>query len=178
VDPDALDPRTCRIISDLSLLFEISQTLETSLDVRKVIRPALKRMATTMGLQRGTVTIVNRDTSEITVDETCGLPEGSGDLYSRAVKPLLARVIESGEPFVARDVTTNEHFRGLVAPKRPENKDEIVTSFLCVPIRLEQESLGTLSVERLTRPGDTFEHDLRMLTIIATVIAQAQRKTA
>lgn len=175
VDPDALDPSTCRIISDLSLLFEISQTLETSLDLPKIIRPALKRMAATMGLQRGTVTIVNRDTSEITVDETCGLMEGSGELCTRAVKPLLARVVESGEPFVVRDVFTSEHFRGRVVPQRLESKNETVTSFLCVPIRLDQESLGTLSVERLTRPGDTFEHDLRMLTLIATVIAQAVR---
>lgn len=173
VDSDILDPGACRIIRDLSLLFEISQTLETSLELREVIRPALKKMAATMGLQRGTVTIVNRETLEITIDETCGLPSEKGDLCSRAVQPLLAKVINTGEPFVVRDVTTNEHFRGRVVPKRPEARDDTVTSFLCVPIRLGQESLGTLSVERPTRPGDTFEHDLRMLTIIASVIAQA-----
>lgn len=171
VDSDTLDPSACRIIHDLSLLFEISQTLEKSLELREVIRPALEKMATTMGLQRGTVTIVNRDTSEITVDEAYGSPEA--DLCSHLVRPLLAKVIESGEAFVVRDVTASEHFRGRVVPQRPQTKGDTVTSFLCVPIRLGQESLGTLSVERITKPGDTFEHDLRMLTIIASVIAQA-----
>lgn len=173
VDSDSLDPGACRIIRDLSLLFEISQTLETSLELREIIQPALKKMAGTMGLQRGTVTIVNRETSEITVDEDCGLPEEKGGLCSHVVQPLLAKVIQSGEPFAVRDVSTSEHFRGRVVPKRPGAMGDTVISFLCVPIRLGQESLGTLSVERLTKPGDTFEHDLRMLTIIASVIAQA-----
>jgi Nif-specific regulatory protein len=172
VDTESLDPGACRIIRDLSLLFEISQTLETSLDLPEVIRPALKKMASTMGLQRGTVTIVNRDTAEITVDQSAH-PEGGGDLCARAVQPLLAKVVETGEPLAIRDVAKNEYFHERVVPKRSENQDGAVISFLCVPIRTGQESIGTLSVERLTLPGDTFEHDLRMLTIIATVIAQA-----
>jgi Nif-specific regulatory protein len=172
IDTDTLDPGACRIIRDLSLLFEISQTLETSLDLQEVIRPALKKIAATMGLQRGTVTIVNRDTAEITVDQSAG-PEGDGDLCARAFKPLLAKVVESGEPLVIRDVTRNEYFPEHLLQKRSKNEDGTVISFLCVPIRTGQQSIGTLSVERFTRPGDTFEHDLRMLTIISTVIAQA-----
>jgi Nif-specific regulatory protein len=172
VDADTLDPGACRIIRDLSLLFEISQTLETSLDLQEVLRPALKKMAGTMGLERGTVTIVNRDTAEIKVDQSVH-PQGGQDLSAPAVQPLLAKVVESGEPLVIRDVTKNEQFGGRAVPERSEHQDGAVISFLCVPIRTGQESIGTLSVERLTRPGDTFEHDLRMLTIIATVIAQA-----
>jgi Nif-specific regulatory protein len=171
VDPENLDANTCRVISDLSLLFEISQTLETSLELREVMRPALKKMATQMGLQRGTVTIINRETSEMTADEAYGLPEEKADLCSRSIQPLLMKVVESGEPLVVRDVATNEHFRGRVVPKR--QPVDAVTSFICVPIRAGQATLGTLSVERLTRPGDIFEHDLRMLTIVASVIAQA-----
>ena len=173
VDSEQLDPSACRIIHDLSLLFEISQTLETSLELREVIRPALKKMATQMGLQRGTVTIVNRETSEMTVDEAYGLPEEKADLCSRPAQPLLTKVVESGEPLVVRDVAANEHFRGRVVPKLHPAEDGAVTSFLCVPIRSGQDTLGTLSVERFTKPGDSFEHDLRMLTIIASVIAQA-----
>ena len=173
VDSEHLDAGACRIISDLSLLFEISQTLETSLELREVIRPALKKLATQMGLQRGTVTIINRETSEMTVDEAYGQPEEKAELCSRSVQPLLLKVAETGEALVIRDVAANEHFRGRVVPKRQPAAEGAVTSFLCVPIRSGQETLGTLSVERLTRPGDTFEHDLRMLTIIASVIAQA-----
>ena len=44
VDSNILDPGACRIIQDLSLLFEISQTLETSLELRDVIRPTLQKM--------------------------------------------------------------------------------------------------------------------------------------
>ena len=173
VDSESLDAGTCRIISDLTLLFEISQTLETSIELKEVIRPALKKMAAQMGLQRGTVSIINRETSEMMVDEAYGLPEEKSELCTRSVQPLLMKVAESGEPLVVRDVATNEHFKGRVVPKRVPAGDGAVTSFLCVPIRTPHETLGTMSAERLTRPGDHFEHDLRLLTIIASVIAQA-----
>lgn len=173
VDSETLDPGTCRIISDLSLLFEISQTLETSINLREVMRPALKKLATQMGLQQGAVSIFNRDTSEMVLDETTVFPEGKSDICERSVQPLLRKVVETGEPLVIRDIAKNEHFKGRVVPKRVQSADGAVTSLFCVPIRTPHETLGTLTVERITRPKDHFEHDLRLLTIIASVIAQA-----
>jgi Nif-specific regulatory protein len=173
VNAEELDPGACRIIRDLTLLFEISQTLETSLELREVICPTLKKMAAQMGLQRGMVTIINRETSEISVDEAYGLPEEKTDLCSRSLKPLLMKIVENGEALVIRDVAKNDSFKGRIVPKRLPAESSTVTSFLCVPIRSGQNTMGTLSVERLTLPEDHFEHDLQMLTIIASVIAQA-----
>jgi Nif-specific regulatory protein len=46
-------------------------------------------------------------------------------------------------------------------------------AFLCVPIRAGNEVLGALSVDRLFSEGTDFEEDIRLLTIVASMTAQA-----
>ncbi|HLP76845.1 MAG TPA: hypothetical protein VK327_07990, partial [Candidatus Paceibacterota bacterium] len=47
----------CRVIDELRLLFEISYTLESSIELRDVIRPVLLKMSGVLGLRRGAITI-------------------------------------------------------------------------------------------------------------------------
>ena len=57
-----------RKITELSLLFEVSRLLDQSVDLKDVIGPVLKAMAEHMGMLRGTITLLNRKTGEITVE--------------------------------------------------------------------------------------------------------------
>ena len=171
---NALDAGACRVISDLKLLFEISRTLEESLDLRKVLHPALKQMAAFMGLRRGTVTVVNRETDELLVEAVGEYAVGNDTADASSVcKELLKWVVETGKSVTVRNVAEDERFPGAPVHSEAGGQQESVTSFLCVPIRSGQRILGALSVERRTRPADKLDHDLRMLTIIASVIAQA-----
>jgi len=169
-----LDTGACRVIRDLTLLFEISRTLEESLDLRKVLRPALKQMATFMGLRRGTVTIVNRETDELVMDAVDEHIGGKASAPAFVGKELLKWVVETGKPVTVRNIANDDRFNAdEPVPAESAANREAVTSFLCVPIRSDQRILGALSVERLTRHGDNLDHDMRMLTIIASVVAQA-----
>ena len=66
-------PRVKRELQVLSLLFDISQTLEQSHDLRDVVGPVLTAMAKNMGMMRGTLTLLNRETGEIFIEEAYGL---------------------------------------------------------------------------------------------------------
>ena len=55
-------PEFRREISELSLLFEISQTLDQSIDLREVVHPVLELIAERTGMIRGTLTLLNRET--------------------------------------------------------------------------------------------------------------------
>lgn len=172
---DSLDAGACRVISDLKLLFEISQTLEESLDLRRILRRALQQMVASMALRRGNLTIVNHATEELVVNEwskeVAAKKENPGD---QSGKDLLQWVIETGKPLTVANIADDAHFStGESALVVPDETPRPVISFLCVPIRSGPRTLGTLSVERASIPGETFERDLRMLTIIASVIAQA-----
>ena len=58
------------------------------------------------------------------------------------------------------------------ARKRLQKTD---ISFICVPIKIGNEVIGALSADRLFEEGVSFEEDVRLLSIIASMIAQAVR---
>ena len=60
-------------LNELSLLFEISQTLDRVLDLRDAVGPVLGAMARHMGMLRGTIALLNRETGEITIEAAYGL---------------------------------------------------------------------------------------------------------
>ncbi len=174
---DSMDAGACRVIRDLTLLFEISQTLEESLDLRRIIRQALKKMVASMGLRRGTVIILNRETEELLEEETSGgiVLEKTGR-EGLPAPDLLKWVMETGKPVTVANIANDENFKKPSPPSTTNGEEpvrELIISFLCVPIRSGQRTMGTLSVERRSRPGASLERDLRMLMIIASVIAQA-----
>ena len=66
-------PKVRREVRELSLLFEISQTLDGSMDLRDVVGLVLKAIAKHMGMVRGTLTLLNRETKEIFIEAAWGL---------------------------------------------------------------------------------------------------------
>ena len=164
---------SCRVIQDLSLLLEIARTMESSLELGDIIRPTLRKMAQSLGMKRGAITLVNRRTREVAVAETFGLPrnESPGDYWSHT-RPLLDQVVLSGQALVVTDIARDEHFRHRFENAGPE-PDEVPTAFLCVPVKVGEDTLGTLSIERCAAPGVSLSSDVGLLTLIACIVAQA-----
>ena len=169
-----MDSGACRIIRDLSLLFEISQIVGGTLDIRTVMRPVLEKLCTAIQAQRGMINIINRATSEIPIEESYGLSaEERSQVHSKLGEGVVGMVGETGKPVVITNMSQSEHFRGRL-PATAETVDgSIAPAFFCVPIRLGQEVRGTLSIERLLHRGENTDDDLRVLSLIASVLAQA-----
>ncbi|MEE9307381.1 MAG: hypothetical protein V3V57_07670, partial [Spirochaetia bacterium] len=54
-------------IRELSLLFDISQNLDSSLDLRDTLGPVLEIVAKYKGILRGSLTLLNRESGEISI---------------------------------------------------------------------------------------------------------------
>ena len=65
--------RVSREIKELSLLFEISKKLSESLDLKAALKFVLKSMAENTEMPRGALTILNRESGEIVIEEAYGL---------------------------------------------------------------------------------------------------------
>ncbi|MHB9154830.1 MAG: sigma 54-interacting transcriptional regulator [Endomicrobiales bacterium] len=159
---------------ELSLLFAISQALSLSMDLKDVVGPVLKVMAEHLGMLRGTITILNRETGEISIEEAYGLSgaQRAKGRY-RLGEGVTGKVVQSGKPAVIPRIADEPLFLDRTEARRRIDTKEI--SFVCVPIMTGKEVIGALSVDVFYEKETPLEEHLRLLSIVASLIAQAVR---
>ncbi|HEY1406347.1 MAG TPA: sigma 54-interacting transcriptional regulator [Spirochaetota bacterium] len=163
-----------REIEELSLLFEISRKLSETLDLRSVVKPVLEIMAERMDMRRGTLAIFNRKSGDIVIEEAYGLlPEERAKGIYRLGEGITGKVVESGEPAVIPRIADEPQFLDRTGSRDKLDKRDI--SFICVPVKIGSEVIGTLSVDRFYKENASFDGDIRLLSIIASTISQAVR---
>jgi Nif-specific regulatory protein len=166
-----------RGLQELSLLFDITQLLNRSLNLGEVVNPLLQMMAERMGMLRGTITILDRETGELSIDAAFGLsPEERLRGRYKQGEGVTGQVVQTGRPVVVPRVSEEPLFLDRTKTRRRDiARDRKDISFICVPIRLGEETIGALSADRLFSDDIACTEDLRLLSIIASLIAQAVR---
>ena len=160
--------------SDLPLLFEISQILDRSLDLRDELAPVLKAIARHTGMLRGTITLVNRETGDLYIEAAHGL--SNEELERGRYRPgegVVGRVVQTGRPMVIPQISQEPLFLNRTRARKAQSKHEI--SYICVPIKLESQVIGALSADRLFSEDVVLDEDVRLMTIIASMVANAVR---
>lgn len=167
-------PKVKREVKELSLLFEISQTLDRSMDLRDVVGSVLKATAKHMDMLRGTLTLLNRETGEISIEAAYGLSTSQQERGKyRLGEGVTGKVVQTGQPAAVPRISEEPLFLNRTGARKRLRKKDI--SFICVPIKLGNEVIGALSADRLFAETVSFEEDMRLLSIIASMIAQAVR---
>ncbi len=142
------EPKVRREPAELSLLFEISQKLSVSMDLREVAEPVLRALAEHMGMSRGTLTLLNRETGEMFIEAGHGL---SGTQKERGRYKLgegvTGKVVQTGQPAVVPRIAEEPLFLNRTGARRGIQRKDI--SFICVPIKIGNEVIGALSADRL-----------------------------
>jgi Nif-specific regulatory protein len=161
-----------RKIAELTLLFEVSQTLDRSLDIEDAIKPVLELLREHLGLRNGMVTLLNRQTGLITIESAS---EMSADAQKRGVyrpgEGITGQVVASGEGMIIPDVKKDARFLNKTRASLPSGQ----LSFVSVPVSHNKETMGTISAMRPGGGEAAAEEDFRILTIIASMTAQAVR---
>ncbi|MEN6376252.1 MAG: sigma 54-interacting transcriptional regulator [Smithella sp.] len=166
--------RVSREIKELTLLFEISKKLSESLDLQEALKFVLQIMAENMEMPRGALTILNRASGEIAIEEAYGLlPEEQVKGKYRMGEGITGKVIDTGKTVIVPRIADSSVFLDRTGSREKLNKRDI--AFICVPIKIGNEVIGTISVDRLITQDTSFEEDVRLLTIIASTISQAVR---
>ena len=159
---------------ELALLFDISMALDRSMDIREVAQPILEALAEQMGMSRGTLTLLNRETGEISVAAAHGLSASQAERARyRVGEGVTGKVIQTGRAAVVPRISEEPLFLNRTGARDKLRKKDI--SFLCVPIKIGREVVGAISADRLFADDVALEEDVRLLTIIASMIAQAMR---
>ena len=161
-------------VKELSMLFEITQILDRSVDLHEVAMPVLEAMTAHMGMIRGTLMLLNRDTGEISIEAAIGLSASQRERGRYKLgEGVTGKVVETGEPVVVPRISEEPQFLDRTGAREQLRKKDI--SFICVPIKLDNEVIGAFSADRLFAEQVSFKEDVRLLSIIASMIAQAVR---
>jgi Nif-specific regulatory protein len=156
---------------ELNALYEISKLLGSSFNLRANLRGVMRVLSEYLDMNRGTVAL--RNNNEVSIIAAHGMSEEEirKGRY-RLGEGIIGRVAKLGSPIVIPNIGDEPLFLNKTGARKTIKKENI--SFLCVPIKFKSEVLGVLSVDRLFGlKGVSFEEDLRLLKIIASLLAQS-----
>ncbi|HOJ98500.1 MAG TPA: sigma 54-interacting transcriptional regulator [Termitinemataceae bacterium] len=157
----------------LPMLYEIAITSRESKDLHLLMDSIVNLLVRYVsGVKRILLAMYNRHTETITIESAYGISadEQKRGVYRRG-EGILGRVIEEGKPVIIPDLSRSQDFLNRTGAWKEEERRGL--SFLCVPIVMGQESLGALSMDRTIQDESLLEDDLKVLMIIATLVAQA-----
>ena len=157
--------------NELRLLFEVSRALEGASRLDDHLDKTLELMASYTGMMRGTLLLVDENTAEITAEAAYGLRETERDRARYKVgEGITGKVIETGRPIIVPKISEEPLFLNRTGA-RDIRKENI--SFICVPIILNGKTVGALSADCLFAESVSLEEDMRLLQILASLIAKA-----
>jgi Nif-specific regulatory protein len=160
-----------RKVKELTVLYEISQVIRSTLNCHEAFSEILGIFHSRLGMNRGTITILDPITGELKIKAAHGMTEEEVRRGKYLVgEGITGKVAETGEPAVVPQIGKQPLFLNRTRSRDPVKKSDI--SFICVPIRMGSMVYGTLSVDRLFSEETAFEEDVRLLSIVASMIAQ------
>jgi Nif-specific regulatory protein len=168
------DTHINREIKELSLLFKVSQILDSSIDLRDVVGPVLKALTEYTGLARAAISLLNRESGEISIESAVGLSSHQKRKGKYKLgEGITGKVVQTGKPVIVPRISEEPLFLDKTGSRKDIDTKEI--SFICVPIKIGNEVIGTLSADTSFSKKIIFQDTLRLLSIIASIIAQAVR---
>jgi Nif-specific regulatory protein len=152
-------------------IYEISKVLGSTLDLDKALHDVLNILSSYLHMRHGAVVLAEDDKLTIAAVSGMSLQRARAGEIPYPMKAV-GKVISTNVPMVVPDASDEPLLAEYVeVGERLEGES---VSFFCVPIKTTGKPFGALSVER-TWDGAAryvFEHDLRFLTMVATLIAQ------
>ncbi|MBW2129465.1 MAG: sigma 54-interacting transcriptional regulator [Deltaproteobacteria bacterium] len=158
-------------LDQVSCLYEITKAIHATLDLRKSLNRVLDLLPEHLGMKRGFITLLDPNTSEIHIELAHGITsaEKMRGRYKLG-EGVTGRVIESGRPMAVPNIDEEPLFLDRTGARRRIDRSKI--SFICVPIKDDSRVIGALSADTISRPPRSLDEDVRLLTVISTLIAQ------
>jgi Nif-specific regulatory protein len=158
----------------VKVLVDIGEALASSLDLPSTLNSILKVISDSLEMQRGTITLVDSRTSELHIEVAYGLSREEKQRGRYKIgEGITGKVVESGQPMVIPDIKAEPLF--LDRTQARQNLEKRKFAFLCVPIKVANKVIGALSADHLFKGAISYEEDIKLLTIIASMVGQAVR---
>jgi Nif-specific regulatory protein len=158
-------------IEEVTLLYEISEALNEHLDLKKSLYKVLDILSNSLDMVRGTITLLDPLKNEIHIEVAHGISQSAVKRVKYKLgEGVTGRVIETGRPVTIPKISEEPQFLNRTATRKFKFDQEL--SFICVPIKKGGQVIGALSVDRIYQESYSLEAGLKLLSVIATMIAR------
>ena len=157
---------------ELITVYEICRILGASLDIDRSFRSVLNVLAAQLDLQRLMIVMADPDEDALRVHSAAGLSrvqESRGRWH--VGEGVIGHVYATGMPVVLPDVSQAAEFIDRTGAFSAEEGH--MMAFLVVPLKTDKGTLGVLAAQREVQGNARLSDDQRILTMVATLLAQA-----
>jgi len=156
---------------ELSLLTRMSEALGTALTPNSFLEETMTVLASELGMIRGTVVLLDRTMGTLRIVAAHGLSAAERARGEYDVgEGVTGQVVKTGLPEVIPDIHKDARFLDRTAARRVDSGWPI--AFICVPLKVDNEFIGALSVDRPFAVEAMLDKDLRLLSIVASLVSQ------
>ncbi|MFH0976983.1 MAG: sigma 54-interacting transcriptional regulator [Spirochaetota bacterium] len=141
-------------------------------DMNALLNDVLKTLARYFPVERGMINIYKQEEDELFADVSYGYSEDQAakGIY-KSGEGITGSVIASGEPVIVPSILDEPRFLNRTGAR--SGKAGGNTAFICVPIKIEGEAIGTISIDLAKKKTEPLNEEFEMLSMISVMIAHA-----
>jgi Nif-specific regulatory protein len=176
--PEALPPisqaSAARADQELAVLTEIGQILSSTLQLREAFGRIMQIISNKLDMHRGALVLLDESTGRLRTEAAVGMTPDEIERGKYALgEGVTGNVVATGRARVIADIRTEPDFLNRTGRLSHDAGTDRATSFLCVPIKIENRTAGALSVDKPFTDTAQLDSDRGFLDIIAAFLAQA-----
>ena len=161
-----------REVLGLRAINEISQQMNAPYPLEEKMRKVLEILHEKMGMARGTLALLSSEGERLSIEIAHGLDDDAIKRGRYCIgEGITGKVVEAGEPIAVPNIGEEPLFLNRTRARGRDLKRSKI-AFLCAPIKIDQQTIGALSVDRLFEGDVSLDEDLKFLTTISSIIAQ------
>ncbi len=150
-------------------LYSLGRIFITETEIHTLLNAVLSAVAGELNIARGMVNIYHQEYNEIFIDASHGYTEE--EVRKGRYRPgegITGTVIETGKPVVVPSVENEPRFLNRTGARQEAEG----LSFICVPVKINGDTIGTISVDIAGEQGD-LEQAVQVLAFMSVMTAHA-----
>ncbi len=154
-----------RRLREVNSLLEVSRNVTSTLELDEVLRRVIETAIATIGpAEKGTLHLLDEEWEELVVRASVGFsPETIAMSHFKPGEGYTGWVFAHRQPLIVGDVKADPRTKPIDLPDVHEEK-----SALCVPLVVQDRTIGTLTLDNVTRYDAFIPEHLDLLTIFAS----------
>ncbi|MBN2039006.1 MAG: sigma 54-interacting transcriptional regulator [Spirochaetes bacterium] len=154
------------------LIGEIGKLFFSIKDMNILLKTVLELLAKYFPVERGMINIYIEESDEIHIDVSYGYSKDQivKGIY-KSGEGIIGSVISSGEPVIVPSIFEEPKFLNRTGARMLDPGHNI--AFICVPVKISGETLGTISIDLVKDKNDSFKEEVEMLSMVSVMVAHA-----